>query len=478
MSADLLRVTRKIGLGLRPEDDSSPDPLDWIEHQLTSSFSTRSLVSIEAPRPEIADWPSELMFDLDDRIRRLQAKRKRERQLDEMKLDEVERQRLWIENAREHDVHDQDICRFTHAAIYGEDQLRQRLTHFWLNHFAVGYKDVTPGLIGDYWDAIYASLDGTFRDMLYRTTTHPAMLVYLDNITNAGRRSEHVRTCNCVDGPNDNHARELLELHTVSPARGYAEDDVQECAKVLAGWGDIFELDFVWKQRPDDWSQAYISRRAEPGTKMVLGHSIPEGKGGLRTLIDALSGEDHTRLFISRKLAQHFIGEAATDADVGAIAAAWEASGGHLPTIHRATFARAIASPIRRFHWPMTWLFQALRLSGATLLHGHADVGTILMRQGLNSPTEALRELGQTFWIERQPNGFSEQKADWVSTEHLDRRYRFATIIARFGRPELDTEEILTRYGFSQATRDLVGRGQGETEKFVLLACSPEFMEV
>ena len=43
-------------------------------------------------------------------------------------------------------------------------------------------------------------------------------------------------------GLNDNLARELLELHTVSPARKYSETDIRNTAKVLAGWGVCYDL--------------------------------------------------------------------------------------------------------------------------------------------------------------------------------------------------------------------------------------------
>ncbi|MBN9346173.1 MAG: DUF1800 family protein [Devosia sp.] len=170
-----------------------------------------------------------------ERIRRIQVKRRREQEIDALNADEAQRKLLYEENAKATDVHEIAICRFAQTATWGGDHVRQRLTHFWLNHFTVGAKDLTPGVIGDYWDMIYSALDGNFNDLAYRTTTHPAMLMYLDNTTNVGPHSEQARVCDCGDGLNDNLARELMELHTVTPARGYTEGDIHEAAKVLSG---------------------------------------------------------------------------------------------------------------------------------------------------------------------------------------------------------------------------------------------------
>ena len=97
-------------------------------------------------------------------------------------------------------------------------------------------------MVVDYWkNAIYSFLDRSFSDLLYSATTHPAMLSYLDNIYNIGENSPKGKQCtssDCVVGLNDNLGRELMELHTVSPARGYTETDIHEAAKVLTGWSE------------------------------------------------------------------------------------------------------------------------------------------------------------------------------------------------------------------------------------------------
>ena len=113
---------------------------------------------------------------------------------------------------------------------------------FWANHFFVSLGNTDRGmLVADYMErALEAQLDGSFRDLLWNTTTSPAMTNYLDNIRSSGEKSDNVkwaRQNKRQAGLNDNLARELLELHTVTPAYGYTEDEIRSVAKILAGWG-------------------------------------------------------------------------------------------------------------------------------------------------------------------------------------------------------------------------------------------------
>src|SRR3546814_10789365 len=70
--------------------------------------------------------------------------------------------------------------------------------------------------------------------MLLAATRHPAMLLYLDNAASIGPNSRAGQRRHV--GLNENHGRELLELHTVSPAAGYTQADVIALAKLLTGW--------------------------------------------------------------------------------------------------------------------------------------------------------------------------------------------------------------------------------------------------
>lgn len=97
-------------------------------------------------------------------------------------------------------------------APYSPDQLRERMTWFWFNHFNVHqYKANLRVVVGDYErNAIRKHALGHFRDLLMATLRHPAMLRYLDNADNT------------VGHINENYGREIMELHTMGVGSGYS----------------------------------------------------------------------------------------------------------------------------------------------------------------------------------------------------------------------------------------------------------------
>ena len=125
------------------------------------------------------------------------------------------------------DIAKQAATRSILRFLYAPDQLRERMTWFWFNHFNVHqYKANLRLLVGDYEDkAIRPNALGRFRDLLEATLRHPAMQRYLDNADNA------------VGHLNENYAREIMELHTMGVGSGYSQKDVEELARILTGVG-------------------------------------------------------------------------------------------------------------------------------------------------------------------------------------------------------------------------------------------------
>ncbi len=106
---------------------------------------------------------------------------------------------------------------------------------------SVGAKVLVAPLAGSYErEAIRPHVLGRFEEMVLASAKHPAMLVYLDNFQSIGPNSRggqfSGRGRGQPRGLNENYARELLELHTLGVDGGYAQQDVQELAKILTGW--------------------------------------------------------------------------------------------------------------------------------------------------------------------------------------------------------------------------------------------------
>jgi uncharacterized protein (DUF1800 family) len=139
---------------------------------------------------------------------------------------------------------DQVAARYR-VAVAAEESFRERLVHFWSNHFAVSAdKPQVLALAGTLEnEAIRPHLSGRFADLLAAVEAHPAMILYLDNQASIGpgsqlaqRRGRRAAASDRKLGINENLAREILELHTLGVDGGYTQQDVTTFAQALTGW--------------------------------------------------------------------------------------------------------------------------------------------------------------------------------------------------------------------------------------------------
>ena len=476
------QISRRIGLGGTDEFFQYGTVSDGIDAALQASVKFKGIPTITS---EIESWPSHKEFDLNERIQRLIKRRLNSDSIDKQKLSDNERENAREKNWAKYSVDAIDKYRFFHAGQFADNQVKLRLSYFWLNHFTVGAKESTPQLISDYWEnVILGGLNGTFADLLYNAITHPAMLTYLDNIYNIGPNSPKAKGCgpsagqaDCIVGLNDNLGRELLELHSVSPSVGYTEQDITDCAKVLAGWGSIFDRK-GWSETPADFSKPWDKFHSEPGTKQVLGEKIPAGKKGLRVLTDYLANHKHTKQFVSSKILAHFCGVNYAAKHQQELIQVWNTTGGDLNKIHKKVLEMSLQSSERIFLWPTTWCFQISRLTGANIAAGFDEIGNDNMRSHVVDASWLMSEMGHDFWSNRQPNGFSDLKSDWISTEHLDRRIRYAGLMFDYGKPKREIDLIISEQISNPELKAKLFSISNERTRFIATLCSPEILEV
>ena len=488
------RVAHKLGLMFLHDTPLPEDVKAWAISQLHAKSPALGIKKIKLyPKAKVKEWPKSLQPNLEKRTKMTWTYRlndqKRRRGIEDQDTESAKQL-----NRKKNIMRVKDETKFAHRNVYGEDQLKLRFTSFWTNHFTIGNTFDNVNDIGHAIDeAILANLNGDFSHMLYKITSHPGMLIYLDNIYSAGPNSQKVKWAKQNGeqaGLNDNLGRELLELHTVSPAAKYTETDIRNSAKVLAGWGvwtGLQNADADKLETYEDKQKNYMEKagttntwdffkkyHAEPGNKTVLGKTIYPGKGGLKQLTDFLASHENTINFISFKLAEHFVSDNPTKSDIDYIANAWRQSNGNLDQIHTAVIERAISSKAPKFQWPMTWLFQVIRLSDAAFFKGWDQLDDY--DQKLMHVREIFEELGQSFWHERQPNGYPSAKSEWLSGEMFERRIRFADAIYTAGYPSFTPQEIMDRIGANEATQELVNSIKGRKKQFIALMCSPELM--
>ncbi|QKZ12558.1 DUF1800 family protein [Spirosoma sp. KUDC1026] len=151
----------------------------------------------------------------------------------------------------------------------GEGVVREKLAFFWHNHFACRVRN--PAAVQQYVNTIRQHTLGKFGDLLMAVSKEPAMLQFLNNQQNR------------KNAPNENFAREVMELFTLGRGN-YTEHDIKEAARAFTGWGFNAETEFLFRPRQHD-----------DGKKTIF------GKTGNFT------GEDVIQLLLTRKETAHFI---------------------------------------------------------------------------------------------------------------------------------------------------------------------------
>lgn len=217
--------------------------------------------------------------------------------------------------------------------LMSQRPLEQKLTLFWHDHFAVGGEKVEFGpALFDYLEILRRHGGGRFPDLLKGVVRHPALLRYLDGDQNL--KGE----------PNENLARELFELHTMGRGN-YTENDVQEAARALTGWGIrylVFERgaeavqatarELMLKNRPM-LAFAHSPELHDDGPKTILGKT---GRFGGEELLDLVALRPETARRITGKLWRFFAMEALPEGVHRKLESAFLQSGGNIRTVLRA----------------------------------------------------------------------------------------------------------------------------------------------
>jgi Protein of unknown function (DUF1800) len=191
--------------------------------------------------------------------------------------------------AAENDDHgDQLRGWWLYVMLRGGHPLREKMTLFWHNHFATSLVKVQdPVLMFRQNELLRAHALGKFGPFLQAISRDGAMLLWLDSSSNVKGK------------PNENYARELMELFSLGVGH-YTEKDVREAARAFTGW------------RTDGTGFAFDARLHDGGTKTVLGRTGPwDGGDVVRIVLE----QPAAARFLVRKLYQHLVSETASPPD-------------------------------------------------------------------------------------------------------------------------------------------------------------------
>ena len=356
-------------------------------------------------------------------------------------------------------------------AVRTEEPFRERLVHFWTNHFAVSAdKAQVVGLAATLeYEAIRPNLAGRFVDLLLAVESHPAMILYLDNqasigpTSTAARRGEG-RAKRKLD-INENLAREILELHTLGVNGGYTQADVTTFALALTGWSVGNK-----RSKEPDLAGKFSFREAahEPGAKTILGKRYAqEGLEQSRAVLKDLANHPATATHVAMKLARHFIADEPPASAVERLAKVFRDTGGDLPSLHRALVEspEAWQTTVAKFKTPHDFVVSTFRM---------LDFVPEQPQQIL-SPFQLL---GQRPYSPGSPAGWPDTASQWDGPDALLKRIEWASAIgSRIGskaQPLALGQQALGA-ALAERTRTAISRAESGAQGLAVLLASPEF---
>ena len=348
--------------------------------------------------------------------------------------------------------------------------LAERLTLFWHSHFTSDVRKVGAQSPYIYWQNLTwrrHSL-GELRETLYQVTIDPAMLEYLDLATSNPRN------------PNENYARELMELFTMG-AEHFTEDDVKAAARALVGWRPPRTEAMVKAQieqaikrngaPPARLPQADSSRvgifdrnRGPAGVYAFLGKTR---QWDTQSVIDRILEQDATAPFIARKLAVQFVSPAPSDAYVATLADVFRRSRYSVKELMRAillspeftqptAYRSLIKSPVEYM------LSTAKALGNPALTRLVAGSGTAM---------------GMTLFDPPSVGGWPNNES-WVSSNAMLARANYVTQAVQQTRrlpPSARAHEVHLDSVLSGQTLKLLNEANDEKRRWTYLLAAPEF---
>ena len=470
---------RKVGFGIGPNEKVPSDPLNWALNRLDEipKLSWKGQIYSEKElRKHYGKW----VYGDRKKLRKKYKDNKTLYKVEKDKLRHQTGQKFWesLEISIRHN-----------EAINSSAPVLTKLWMFWGNFFAISEKDFLANYsTGAYHrEIIRPNLNQTFEKLVYDVTTSWAMIHHLDNSESAGPKSITARDDwrkrkNEPATINENHARELLELHTVSPKAGYTQEDIIQLAYIMTGWQQKWN-----KSQLETGNVWFNPEYHQPGKKKVLGKEYKSGKKSLGNVIKDLVNHPNCRNFVAERLCRYLITDEPTKEMKQPIIDTFKRSDGNLTEIHKAAIKVAFDynDKFKKFQTPENWFIQVAKIGNLQWplspdVMGAYELGFKPTRKQ-RSPERLLRNMGHHPYRAKQPNGWSDHSDDWISPELLIRRLVYAKLSASFSSMENNHGEYfknIVEKNFDNPSKIMKYLNQKNrfVEKQTLLYNHPEFL--
>jgi uncharacterized protein (DUF1800 family) len=281
--------------------------------------------------------------------------------------------------------------------------VREKQTLFWHNHFACRLRN--PYLMQELNNVHRKFAFANFRELLFNVSKHAAMLQFLNNQQN---KKEH---------PNENFARELMELFTLGRGH-YTEQDVKESARAFTGWTfnrDTFEYEFREKQHDFD-KKTFLKR---------------EGNFGGEDIINIIMDQRQTAYFLCKKMYAYYVNDVVDDKRVKELAEYYYANAYNTDML-----LRKIALS--------DWFYAPQNIGNK--IKAPVDFLVILNRQfGIQYESDSTliviqRSLGQLLFYPPNVAGWPGGKS-WINSSTLMLRLRLPSMLLNSGVIDIETED-------------------------------------
>ncbi len=284
--------------------------------------------------------------------------------------------------------------------------LQERMVIFWHGHFTSSSKKVSwPQLMFRQNQFLRTHSLGSFSNLLMGIYADPAMLIYLDAQKNIKNR------------PNENFARELLELFTLGEGH-YTENDVVNAARAFTG------LRYNYRQG----SIEFLDKRHDNGTKHFLGRT---GRFNADDIISILLEQPRTAEFITEKFWKHFINPDSPDKRyINYWAKLFRDSNYHIPVLLNAIIQSepfwAENNRGTLIKSPIEFTIGLLRELGLNHFNAYSRLRSInkLMGQQLFYPPDVKGWRGDKRWISNERFVLRDDYVNKMEKEHSKNMYK------------------------------------------------------
>lgn len=306
--------------------------------------------------------------------------------------------------------------------VYTTRPLVEKMTLFWHNHFATSFRKVRNA---DYMikqnQLLREHALGSFRELLRKIGRDPAMMVWLDSNQN---RKGH---------PNENYAREVMELFTLGIGN-YTEDDIKEAARAFTGW----------QIKKESGEAVFLPKRHDGGVKTLLGYS---GSFNSDDVVDILFKQKALPRFMARKLLTFFASPNPPDDWVEQVAFDFATKPTAGEVLENLFLSERFYAPENR---------QTLVKTPAEFVAG--TLRTLNMPP-VKAHTGMMRKMGQELYVPPNVAGWPGGE-NWLNSSLLLTRCQFAEKAAKSQRPDLfnsdayasassDAKELVQKWGWN-----------------------------